>query len=285
MGTRSTAHAKDEKAVFEAFLTAHPTFGADVREFSQPDEEFPDVIAVMKDGIEIDSELGEWLDGAQMAAAKRYDRLAEAILDAIGRQTPNSSRHFRAVMLCPRADAPAFNAEDQQDFKAAVTALIEETDRRWPSERFWHSPQGRICRELAGYPPLGEYLPSVNFDPLVVRGQHRPWPKGQPWIFVEARGGSYLPETVLRALRGILDQKINHYGRFSRPTRLIVFYGKAIAYNTPYFGIETREFADVAALAVEAIHGQNAFEKIYLLNALEPGLEAFEIYPALTRCS
>lgn len=95
------------------------------------------------------------------------------------------------------------------------------------------------------------------------------------WIFVEARGGSYSPETVLRAL---LDQKIN-------PTRLIVFCGKAVAYNTPYLGIETREFADVVALAAAAVHGQNAFEKIYLLNTLEPGLEAFEMFRACARLS
>jgi hypothetical protein len=86
-------------------------------------------------------------------------------------------------------------------------------------------------------------------------------------------------------MAGILEQKIRRYGRFTRPTRLIIYYGRAVAYNTPYLGIETREFADLAALAAEVVCGQNAFERIYLLNALEPGLEAFEIYPTLTRCS
>jgi len=285
MATRSAAHAKDEKAIFEAFLAAHPAFAAELEEFHQPDAPFPDIIATLKDGTEVDCELGEWLDGAQMGAAKRYDGLAAAILDATGPQGPKPSRHFRAVMLCPREDTPAFNAGDEADFKAALTALIQETDRQWPSERFWHSPQGRICRELADYPPLGKYLRSVNFDPLVVRGKERPWPAGQPWIVVKGRPGSYSPETALRAMGAILEQKIRHYGRFSRPTRLIVYYGKAVAYNTPYLGVETREFADVAALATEAVRGQNVFEKVYLLNALEPGLEAFEIYPALTRCS
>ena len=63
------------------------------------------------------------------------------------------------------------------------------------------------------------------------------------------------------------------------------YYGQAAAYNTPYIGMDTREFADVAALAAHAVRGQTAFEKIYLLNALEPGLEAFEIFPACVRCS
>jgi hypothetical protein len=35
----------------------------------------------------------------------------------------------------------------------------------------------------------------------------------------------------------------------------------------------------------KAIRGKAAFEKVYLLNALQPGLEAFEIYPACARCN
>src|SRR4029077_5205514 len=157
--------------------------------------------------------------------------------------------------------------------------------RRWSGERFWPSPQGRICREFDGYPLVAKYLRSVHFDPLVVRGEESPWPTGQPWIFVEPRGGSYSPDTALPAMTGILDQKIRHYGRFARPTRLVIHYGKAAAYNTPYVGIETREFADVGRAAADAVRGQEAFENIYLLNALEPAVEAYEIYPNFVRCA
>jgi hypothetical protein len=69
MATRSTAHAHEEKAIFGAFLAAHPALAAEIKEVRQPDAEFPDIIAVQKDGS--DFELGEWLDGAQMGAAKR----------------------------------------------------------------------------------------------------------------------------------------------------------------------------------------------------------------------
>lgn len=40
----------------------------------------------------------------------------------------------------------------------------------------------------------------------------------------------------------------------------------------------------MAAVAADAVRGQTAFEKIYLLNALESGLEAFEIFPGCVRC-
>ena len=285
MATRSTAHAGEEKAIFDAFVAAHPSFGAQIKNVEQPDAEFPDVIVELKNGTFIDFELGEWLDGAQMAAAKRYDALAKAMIDTLGPQDTNPSRHFRAVMLTPREDAVALSGADRGAFRAQIWALVSDTDRRWSGERFWHSPQGRICREFDGYPLVAKYLRSVHFDPLVVRGEESPWPTGQPWIFVEPRGGSYSPDTALPAMTGILDQKIRHYGRFARPTRLVIHYGKAAAYNTPYVGIETREFADVGRAAADAVRGQEAFEKIYLLNALEPAVEAYEIYPNFVRCA
>lgn len=283
MSTRSSSHAKEERAIFDAFLAAHPSLAAQIKQSRQPDEEFPDVVVELKDGVEVDFELGEWLHGVQMAETKRRERQEAAIRDAIGPQGPNSSRHFRAVMLTLRENPPKFEPADRQGFKAAVTALISDTERRWPSER-WHSPQGRMCRELDAFSPLGKYLSSVVFHPLVVRGKARPWPPSQPWIRIK-RACSYSPETATQALRSIFEQKIRHYGRFSRPTRLVIYYNKAVAYNDPYIGLETGEFADVAGLAAREVSGQTIFEKIYLLNALEPGLEAFEIYPGCTRCS
>lgn len=41
----------------------------------------------------------------------------------------------------------------------------------------------------------------------------------------------------------------------------------------------------VSVPAAQAIAGQTMFEKIYLLAAIEPGLEAFETYPTATRRS
>ena len=285
MTTRASAHAKEEKGIFAAFLAAYPSFAAQVKDVDQPDDVFPDVVVTTTAGALIDFELGEWLDGLQMGVAKRYERHEKAMIDAIGPQGPNPSLHFRAVMLSPREDVTKFDPSDRGAFRRELWALVAVTHHFWPTERFWHSPQGRLCREFAEHPTLGKYLRSVHFDPLAVRGAPRPRPASQPWIFVELRGGSYSPDTAIAALSGILEQKIAHYGRFSRVTRLVVHYGKAVVYNTPYVGVETREFADVAALAVEAVRVQTAFEKIYLLNALEPQLEVFEIFPGCARCS
>jgi hypothetical protein len=65
----------------------------------------------------------------------------------------------------------------------------------------------------------------------------------------------------------ILDQKILHYGRFTRPTQLVIYYGRAAAYNTPYVGVQTRGFANMAALATTAVASQASFDKIYFERA------------------
>jgi hypothetical protein len=84
---------------------------------------------------------------------------------ALGSQGANPSPHFRAVMLCPSEDVTKFEAADEARFRTQLWALVAETHERWPTERFWLSPQGRICRDFDGHPILGKYLRSVNFDP------------------------------------------------------------------------------------------------------------------------
>jgi hypothetical protein len=285
MATRGSKHAAEERAIFDAFLAAHPAFATTIASFRQPDAEFPDVTVTLKDGSEIDFELAEWLHGEQMTQAKRRERLVESIENAIGDQSERTSEHVRTVMMVPRDDLPRFDPKDAPLFHSQMWALIEDTDRRWPRGRHWHSPQGRHVRGFDAYPTLGKYLSRVVFEPLVIAGRRneRP-PKGFPWIFTKLPGGSYSPDTALAALASVLHSKIDHYGGFSRPLRLLVYYGKAIAYNTPWHGLEFREFRDVAEAAASIVGGQSRFEKIYLLSALEPGLEVFEIFPQLVKC-
>src|SRR5206468_3275918 len=181
MSTRALAHAKQEKAVFDAFLVAYPSFANEVKKVDQPDAPFPDVVVELATGRLVDFPLGASLDGPQTAAAKRYDVAAEAMTAALGSQGVNPSPHFRAVMLCPRDRLTKFEAADRAIFRTEFWTLVAETHHRWPTERFWRSPQGRMCREFDRYPTLGKYLRSVNFDPRVVAGRERRWPTSQPW--------------------------------------------------------------------------------------------------------
>ncbi len=79
-------------------------------------------------------------------------------------------------MLCPSEDVTKFEAADEARFRTQLWALVAETHERWPTERFWRSPQGRICRDFDGHPILGKYLRSANFDPRVVVSPNSPSP-------------------------------------------------------------------------------------------------------------
>jgi hypothetical protein len=55
-----------------------------VKKVDQPTASFPDVVVELATGGLVDFELGEWLDGPQTGAAKRYDAVAEAMTAALG---------------------------------------------------------------------------------------------------------------------------------------------------------------------------------------------------------
>jgi len=281
MTIRSAAHKKAERGFFDAFLRAYPSFAVGVVDASQPDEEFPDIVVMLKDGTAIDFELGEWLDETQMAEAMRLERLEKAVLRVIGQQGRNTSVHFNCVMLSPRDDAPAFRTRDAGPFRSSFFALLAETEKRWPNERFWR--RGHLCREFEGYEPLGTYIESVRFEPLNVRGTDRPWPDGQPFINFRAHGSFYSPETAIAALERVVSDKLSRYGPLPRPTRLIIHYGRALMHNTPYYGPHTRSFADVARKAAEIFGGQSTFEIVYLFEAVTPGAQVFEISPRFAK--
>jgi hypothetical protein len=284
MPIRDAKQAAEEQVIFDAFLSAHPSFAATVTGIKQPDAEFPDVIVTQEDG-QIEFELAQWLHTAQTIDAKRRERLAKAIEDAIGEQGRNSSRHFGLVLLFPKSDHLRFKQADVRPFHMDVWTLIEEIERRWRTEPFWHSPQGCHVCELDAYPTIGKYVSRVIFDPLIVAGSLRDkFSIGVPWIVVAPPVHSYSPNTAISALNTILQAKIRAYGDLQRPVRLLVYYAAAIAYNTPWYGINFRKFQDVAKTASQIVSGQSRFERIYLLKALEPGLEAYEVFPNFEKC-
>lgn len=285
MRIRNSKQAAEERLIFDAFLSAYPSFAATCIGIQQPDDDFPDVIVTRGDGSKIDFELGQWLHPAQMAQAKRRERLARAIEDAIGEQRENSSSHFGLVLLFPKRDLSRFNQADVRPFHHDIWTLIEEIDRRWPTERFWQSPQGCHVDEFEAYPALGKYVSKVIFDPLILAGSLRDEPSMEiPWINVAPPVESYSPHPALDALNTVIQDKIRAYGGLHNPVRLLVYYGLAVAYNTPWYGVNFRKFQDVAMAASQNVTGQSGFEKIYLLKALEPGLEVYEIFPAFERC-
>jgi len=283
---RDPKHAAVETAALKNLLAAHPAFAMEVSGFRSVDDDFPDIVVTLTNGNEVDFEITEWIHLEQMVIAKRLERLEKNILDAIGPQSSNASQFVHLVMLSPRPGVGRFEESDAPLFRKAIWELVTDTETRWPQERMWHNPQGRYLRdELASIPILGKYLLSVHFDPVVVGGDRKkPWPAGEPWIVFEGAGGSYNSDPAIAALVSVVEEKVKHYGGLTRPVRLLVHYGQAALYNTPYHGPNT-ELADIAMITARAVAAQTIFERIYVLSGLMDGAEAYEIFPACTRCT
>ena len=61
---------------------------------------------------------------------------------------------------------------------------------------------------------------------------------------------------------------------------------EAAIYNSPYHDLKYEKFGEVAQEAARFLAKKALlpFTKIYLLNALSPGPEAFEVWPTLAKC-
>jgi len=285
MPIREQKQAIEERIIFDAFLNTYRTFASTVAKINQPAAEFPDVVVDLKSGDQIDFEIAEWLHHDQMQQMIRRERLTEAMLEAIGEQGPNRSQYFDLVLLFPQPDFPRFEQRDTARFRADIWALIEDTERRWPHERFWRTPTGRHENDFSASPTIGKYVSHVNFYPMKIDGVREEQIDCMPWINVSSPGGSYSSDTALSALESILEAKIRAYGRIRRRPWLLVYYGAAAAYNTPWYGFKYRTFCDVAAAAARVVASQSTFENIFLLKALEPELEAYEIFPVFSKCN
>jgi hypothetical protein len=288
MPIRNAQQAEEERMVFEAFLRAYPSFADTVESWRQPDGEFPDITVKLAGRGAIGFELTEWLHGEQMASAIRLKRLIDAIDSATVAVGPNVSSYIYSVMLVLRDDGPLqrFDPTDTTPFQRQMKELIEETESRWPTERLWHSSQGRHVSAFQDRPCLGKYLSRIVLYPLAPRGRAplQKRPAGIPWIFV-SRATSYSPSSALNALKEAMSAKVNRYGHFKEPVRLLVHYGRAAAYNTPFIGARIHEFQDVAEAAARMAAGQKTFERIYLLSVLNPGPQAYEIFPRFLKCA
>jgi hypothetical protein len=145
-----------ERAIFEASLRVAPDFaGEKIVEWKQPEDErdFPDVVCICASGRRVGIELGEWLHEEQIRAVKGKERIQKTILGAVGEQGENHTKNIYAIYLFPKAKAHIKPA-DAASFRSQLFHYIDEIDQRWPTERFWQSPQGYRAShdELASYP-------------------------------------------------------------------------------------------------------------------------------------
>jgi hypothetical protein len=282
-----------ERMLFEVFLETNPDFaGESIRDWTQPGQDPPDILCITVSGRRIGVELGEWLNQGQMTEAKGREMIQNSILAAIGNQPDNNLENIYYAWMHPRQRARV-KPEDMDKFRSEILRLTSHIDRRWEQEPDWCSPQGLLYRDFSPFPTVGKYLDGLTFFPRLQyvgwppNGQikKRQWPAGCDWLVFRCNGGAYSERSSVAALRDIIARKIAKYT--SKPPQiqmdgfcLLIHYNQALLYNTP---LETLAFKydDAARVASEFIGDDpGAFQKVFLLLAIEPGQKVFQLYPA-----
>lgn len=302
-----------ELAVFGRFVEAYRSFGAQV-EYGPASEEPADILAKRKNGGEIGFQLGEWLDPSQTATAKRKEKLRTALQGVLSAFSTQEPRNLACVAI--KVKGTMFQDKDADGFKGEFSRLIAETDQG--CQGCW------AITEFDAYPTLQKYVLSAMFfsrgsyqerilnvaldkawSDSEIRNllnqsdkEVRAWAEAQglnlshnaqapSWIQFPADGGAFSSENAVQALTRIISKKLCHYGRSKgRDIRLVIYYDEALLYNTPYHDQKYETFEDVAKEAAQSLATKTwiPFTTIYLLNALSPGPEVFEVWPTLAKC-
>lgn len=319
---RQSQQTEREQTVFELFLKAHPSFAGQVESFDPAADDFPDITVNLKTGNSIGCELGEWLDREQMAKSKRHEDFEYSLLKAIAPCGGVQPTNFEFVLL-DTVRGVSFLESDASAFCREFGSLVADVERRWPQEPSWHYPLGHFADDFSDYPTIQKYTTLAQFfprnlnspliraceavanDPEIQRLNELGFAKeierwrrefgklgsrAPTWVAVSDHDHAYSSQSAIEALRERLNDKLHHYGQMTRELMLIVYYDQALLYNTPYSDrINFDTFADVAREASQFVHDMGAgkfpFKKVFLLKALWPEPEAFEIWPTLSKCN
>lgn len=276
------AAMKNEKLIFDSFLKVCPDFaGEPIAEWDvvedwygkhgleppeHPFDKRPDIIALTTSGRKIGVELKSWVNQEQITAARKQERIQENILNAIGEQPQNETRHIGYVRPFPKQ--VRFNSQDAMHFREEIFDLIQKEDSRWLQKPDQEQEVLANVHDLTAFPTLEKYLHSVEIHPR---------PRFEiDWIHFPSRGGAYSPNDMLGTLtRALLAHRSDDRYKELRKrvvldeVYLLVHYDfKAFAYNTPFDAADFG-FKEAADLASDELGGDGGyFDRIFLFHFL-----------------
>ena len=263
-----------EGALFEAFLAVAPKFcGEGLTHWYQHEDEreFPGIIGETVTGRRIGVEIAEWLNEEETQAAKRKERLEQLVIEAIGDQGKNPTRHIRFVWLHPNGRV---SPPDVAGFRKQLFACIGECDRRWPNEPHWRIGHKLAGDELAQYPVLSKYLNAIRLWPA----DGEQW--SDNWITFPLLVRAFDQDTMFKPLTEIVGDKISRYGSHGTgfdDLTLLVIYNRAAIYNSPPETL-SHTFEDAVEQLQQLIEGNRGpFSRVLLYIALEPGARVLPV--------
>ncbi len=284
------AQKKRERHTFELFLKAYPALAAkvdedkwDVNEERRHGEN-GDISCWMKDGSRVDYQLAAWLDPEQTRNSKTREEAEKAILSKLLSCFPKPLQNLHSVFLSPQPKISSPNDRELSLLAKEFGELMDEVSAELPQDPEWQPAQGYPWRDFdkKKYKIVGKYISEAIFNFLTPISQ---------WIVFESPGGCYDPLDAFNTLIKRLEDKASHYGKVEGAFDLVLHYSDAYLYNTPYRGIQTPTFEDVARKVSKGIQehqyamNRNQFRYMYLLNELGPDPQAFCIYPKFNPCA
>jgi hypothetical protein len=184
----------EEKSIFEAFKAACPDFAG--RELKcETGADPPDILGTDATGKRVGIELGEWLNEKQMEASVARERQKDSFMNRLKSEEREPPTHVGLVWMGRKANA-VLRAEHAEAFANEIFACVADTDRRWPENADWHSPQGHQITEFAVYPSVARCIDSLTF---ILRFR-MPTIKGIAWLTFPGEGGAYTPQDAVNAL-------------------------------------------------------------------------------------
>ena len=266
----------EEKTVFASFIKEEPMFaGAAVMGWDLVPIDPPDIECDLEDGRTVGVELTSWLDEIQMGQAKRKEIL-ERPFEKLLMWEPNNTENFGLVWLSAKK---RLRSSDEQAFRSELLSLVDQLDKRWPTERDWQSPQGFLWNDFAGFSTLKKYLDAMSIYPRVGRTKT----KGQiGWLTFPMKGGVDSPDSMVDALFDCLQAKVNKYS--AKPPNvnefhLLVHYDQAFAYNSPVEAIGFGYEDAVAAVLARIGSAVGVFDRIFVYVSVNDGQKVFRMYP------
>lgn len=258
--------SKEEKEIFETFIATEPDFAGEPVSWSG-DIDPPDVLCETNKGRKIGVELGEWLHEAQTERARALEILEKEIASQIVKQNLTGWLGQYGVLL--RAKPNVFLSKAKRpEFIAELFNMLN---------RFKISGQAITARlnDSSQAPTSGKFLERITIYPVRrMRG------------IKFTKDGWYSPKDARDALAEVLAKKTakRNYQTLKKNQTvdelyLLVYYNRALLWNTPYEGIDgsIEVVVEQAREQVSLNHGP--FDKILLFLAFEPGMKVFTLWP------
>lgn len=263
------SHEDRESVVIAELEKSFPNFtGRNLSWVKVPDgEDPPDFISPSEVGP-IGLELVKWLDGLQMGAAKRRESRREGVQEILSADWASrfKPKHFRAAF--PSVGSEKIPDKDQPRLRDEFFACAEEIDRNWESrEDSWRAHHLEL--DFSGYPVLKKYLVSINF----ISGE----PGDECWVHQNGDGGAFDPYSVVRALEGAFENKIESYVTPEKQAHLkahglveldLLVHGDSDTeiYNTSAGHLKLAEISKLGAASYSSLPERDVFKHVWFFH-------------------